>query len=59
MVEGKGTIIIKDGKIMEDNLKKEKYSLDELGSLLRQKNIFNTVMLSSPYLNQKEILVFY
>lgn len=40
-VEGKGTIFIKDGKIMEDNLKKEKYSTDELGSLLRQKSVFN------------------
>ena len=26
---------------MEDNLKKEKYSLDDLGSLLRQKDVFN------------------
>ena len=41
IVDGKGTIIIKDGKIMEDNLKKEKYSLDDLGSLLRQKDVFN------------------
>ncbi|MFE8697355.1 DUF421 domain-containing protein [Cytobacillus sp. FJAT-53684] len=40
-VEGKGTIFIKDGKIMEDNLKKEKYSTDELGSLLRQRSVFN------------------
>lgn len=39
--EGKSTIFIKDGKIMEDNLKKENYSTDELGSLLRQKNVFN------------------
>ena len=37
LVDGKGTIIIKDGKIMEDNLKKEKYSLDDLGSLLAAK----------------------
>ncbi|MBS4193003.1 DUF421 domain-containing protein [Bacillus sp. FJAT-49705] len=40
-VEGKGTIFIKDGKIMEDNLKKEKYSTDELTTLLRQKDVFN------------------
>lgn len=40
-VEGKGTIFIKDGKIMEDNLKKEKYSTDELTTLMRKKNIFN------------------
>ena len=36
-----GTIIIKDGKIMEDNLKKEKYSIGDLDSLLRQKDVFN------------------
>ena len=41
LVDGTGTIIIKDGKIMEDNLKKEKYSLGDLDSLLRQKDVFN------------------
>ena len=41
LVEGTGRIIIKDGKVMEDNLKKEKYSLSELDSLLRQKSVFN------------------
>jgi len=41
LVEGKRTIIIKDGKIMEDNLKKEKYSISEIDSLLRQKDVFN------------------
>ncbi|MCQ6276490.1 DUF421 domain-containing protein [Bacillus sp. V3B] len=40
-IEGTGTIFIKDGKIMEDNLKKEKYSTTELESLLRQKDVFN------------------
>jgi len=39
-IEGKGTIFIKDGKIMEDNLKKERYSTDELLELLRKKNVF-------------------
>ena len=53
VVEGKGTIIIKDGKIMEDNLKKEKYSLDELGSLLRQKDIFNTADVEFAMLEPK------
>ncbi|WP_419880746.1 DUF421 domain-containing protein [Peribacillus sp. B-H-3] len=40
-VEGKGTVFIKDGKIMEDNLKKEKYTTDELLELLRKKDVFN------------------
>ena len=39
-VEGKGTVIIKDGKILEENLKKEKYTIDEISALLRQKDIF-------------------
>lgn len=39
-VEGKGTVIIKDGKVLEENLKKEKYTIDELSALLRQKDIF-------------------
>lgn len=41
LIEGKGTIFIKDGKIMEENLKKEKYSVEDLSSFLRQKNVFN------------------
>lgn len=40
-VEGRSTIFIQDGKILEDNLKKERYSTDELLALLRQRNIFN------------------
>lgn len=40
IVEGRGTVLIKDGKILEDNLKKEKYTIDELSALLREKDIF-------------------
>jgi uncharacterized membrane protein YcaP (DUF421 family) len=40
VVEGRGTVVIKDGKILEENLKKEKYTLDEISALLRQKDIF-------------------
>lgn len=40
IVEGRGTVFIKDGKILEENLKKEKYTIDELSALLRQKDIF-------------------
>ncbi|MEK5138626.1 MULTISPECIES: DUF421 domain-containing protein [Priestia] len=39
-MEGKGTVFIKDGKIMEDNLKKEKYTIDELLALLRKKSVY-------------------
>jgi len=39
--EGKGTVMIKDGKVLEDNLKKEKFTGDELMESLRKKNVFN------------------
>lgn len=39
-IDGRGTVFIKDGKILEENLKKEKYTIDELSALLRQKDIF-------------------
>ncbi|MEK5441621.1 DUF421 domain-containing protein [Fredinandcohnia sp. FSL W7-1320] len=38
--EGKGTIFIQDGKVMEDNLKKEKFTIDELLAKLRNKDVF-------------------
>ncbi|MFB4165300.1 DUF421 domain-containing protein [Alteribacillus sp. JSM 102045] len=38
--EGKGTVFIKNGKVMEENLKKEKYTIDELMELLRSKDVF-------------------
>ncbi|WP_191561639.1 DUF421 domain-containing protein [Metabacillus idriensis] len=40
LIEGKATVFIKDGKIMEENLKKEKYTTDELLELLRRKDVF-------------------
>lgn len=38
--EGKARVLIKDGKILEDNLKKERMSTDELLENLRSRNIF-------------------
>ncbi|WP_164217927.1 DUF421 domain-containing protein [Virgibacillus sp. YIM 98842] len=38
--QGKSTVFIQDGKIMEDNLKKEGYSTDDLLEKLRDNNIF-------------------
>ncbi|MEI2356963.1 DUF421 domain-containing protein [Mesobacillus zeae] len=40
IIDGKATVLIKDGKVLEENMKKEKYSIDELSSLLREKNVF-------------------
>src|SRR5699024_6968381 len=39
-IDGKSTVLIQDGKILEDNLKKEKYTTDDLLEKMRQKNIF-------------------
>ncbi|TLS37587.1 DUF421 domain-containing protein [Pseudalkalibacillus caeni] len=41
LVEGDATVFIKDGKVMEDNLKKENYTTDELLEQLRKKNVFS------------------
>lgn len=38
--EGRSTVFIQDGKIMEDNLKKEGYSTDDLLQKLREKDVF-------------------
>lgn len=39
-VQGKSSVLIKDGKVMEDSLKKSGYSTDDLLADLRGKNIF-------------------
>jgi uncharacterized membrane protein YcaP (DUF421 family) len=41
LFEGKGTVLIKKGKVLEDNLKKERMSADELLEQLRLKGTFN------------------
>ncbi|SFB35147.1 Uncharacterized membrane protein YcaP, DUF421 family [Lentibacillus halodurans] len=39
-VQGKGTVLIQNGKIMEDNMKKERFTTDELLEELRNNNVF-------------------
>lgn len=39
-VEGNSTLFIKNGKILEENLKREKYTVDELLEQLRKKDVF-------------------
>ncbi|MDQ0177444.1 DUF421 domain-containing protein [Bacillus chungangensis] len=39
-IEGKASVIIKDGKIQEENLAKEKYTVDDLMELLRKKDAY-------------------
>jgi uncharacterized membrane protein YcaP (DUF421 family) len=40
LFEGKGTVMIKGGKVLEDNLKKERLTGDELMESLRKKGVF-------------------
>lgn len=40
LVEGDSAILIKDGKILEKNLEKEKLTVDEMMILLRRKDVF-------------------
>lgn len=53
IVEGKATVLIKDGKVLEENMKKERYTIDELNSLLRQKNVFKTADVEFAVLEPK------
>ncbi|GGJ97811.1 hypothetical protein GCM10007063_20200 [Lentibacillus kapialis] len=41
IIQGKGTVFIQNGKIMEDNLKKERYTTDNLLEKLRDNHVFN------------------
>jgi len=38
--EGKGTVLIQNGNIIEESLRKEKYTTDELLELLRKKDVY-------------------
>ncbi|EJL31701.1 DUF421 domain-containing protein [Brevibacillus sp. BC25] len=40
LFEGKSTVLIKEGKILEDNLKKERLTAEDLMEQLRVKNVF-------------------
>ncbi|MED1914219.1 DUF421 domain-containing protein [Bacillus thuringiensis] len=40
LFEGKSTVLIKEGKILEDNLKKERLTAEDLMEHLRVKNVF-------------------
>ncbi|WP_345238971.1 DUF421 domain-containing protein [Pontibacillus salipaludis] len=41
VLEGEPTVVVKDGKILEDNLKKMRIKVGELMMLLRQRGVFN------------------
>jgi uncharacterized membrane protein YcaP (DUF421 family) len=50
--EGKSTVFIKDGKVMEDSLKKELYTINDLNALLRSKNVFKVTDVEFAVLEQ-------
>ena len=50
--EGSSTVFIKDGKVMEDSLKKKYYSIDDLNSLLRKQNVFKVADVEFAVLEQ-------
>ena len=41
ILDGKGTIMIEGGKVLEENLKKEKVTIDEFLEMLRKDGVFN------------------
>lgn len=41
IVDGKGTVIMEGGKVLENNLKKEKVTADEFLEMLRKNGVFN------------------
>lgn len=51
-IEGRPTLLIQNGKIMEGNLKKIRFSVDDLLMVLRQKNIFNIADVEFALLEQ-------
>lgn len=53
IVEGKGTVFIKDGKVLEENMKREKYTTDELLELLRDKDVFSVDQVEFAVLEAK------
>jgi len=41
LLEGEPTVVIHNGKILEKNMSKERYNMDNLTMQLREKNVFN------------------
>ncbi|MDQ1913380.1 DUF421 domain-containing protein [Paenibacillus sp. GD4] len=40
-ISGSPTVLIQDGKVLENNMRKARYTLDSLNQGLREKNVFN------------------
>src|SRR5699024_4431137 len=52
IVQGKGTVLIQNGKIMKDNLKKERFTTDNLLEELRNNQVFNAADVEFAVLEQ-------
>ncbi|UUZ87336.1 hypothetical protein LJK88_19030 [Paenibacillus sp. P26] len=50
--EGSGTVMIKEGKVLEDNLKKERYTADECWSSCARRACSMWPMWNSPFWNR-------
>jgi uncharacterized membrane protein YcaP (DUF421 family) len=55
-VDGKGTVLILDGKVLEDHLKKEKVTIDEFLEMLRKNDVFDITEVEYAVLEANGIL---
>lgn len=55
-VDGKGTVLMQDGKVLEDNLKKEKVTVDEFLEMLRKNDVFDITEVDYVVLEANGIL---
>ena len=56
LIEGTGTVLVEDGKLLEENLKKEHYTIDDFSTLLRQKDVFSIAEVDYAVLEPKGML---
>ena len=54
--DGKGTVIMQDGKVLEENLKKEKVTTDEFLEMLRKEGVFEIAEVDYAVLEANGIL---
>lgn len=56
VIEGTGTVLVEDGKLLEGNLRKEHYTIDDFSTLLRQKDVFSLAEIEYAVLEPKGML---
>jgi len=55
-LSGRPTVLIEKGKLLDKNMKKVKFSIDDLNQLLREKDIFNIVEVEYALLEVSGVL---